>query len=217
MILLVLIVCGCSNNSTPELSCENGVLDGDKCKIVETAQPILKCADGYVADEKNGKCTNTITIAAKQVSTCPTGYEIGNDNWCFSEERFPMIVKKTCESANIKEGDTFSSTFEKDGKCFEKICVKISKDGKVCEEFKETEIAYKEENVCPYDNMRKEDDMCRKKKWMLKDISCEIGTLDGKNCIIEDVVEKEKECTEGYSLNKDNLCEKISYEVPIVN
>ncbi len=210
ILILLLLLTGCEKNE--ELKCENGTLEGDKCRVVETVEAIKECDSGYTYDKKTGKCNNSITIAAKQVSTCPKGYKIGNDNWCFSEETFLMEAKRTCVSDNIKDDDKFSSVYEKDAKCMEKICKKVSKDGKKCETFEEKQIPYKEEDVCPFDNMKKDDGICRKKRWMTKDFSCEIGELVEKKCIITDTLAPRLSCDKDFSLTKDGMCEKITFE-----
>lgn len=213
IVVFILLLCGCEKNE-PELFCEKGILENNKCKIVQTSEPAYQCEESYTEDKKSKKCVNTITIQAKQVSTCPNGYEIGNDYWCYSTERFEKETKKECISKNIKDDDKLSSTYVKEDKCYEKLCTKKSEDGKECLEFKETELEFKEEKVCPSDTYSIKGE-CRKKSWMNKDISCELGTLKDDKCIIEDVVDKKAVCEEDYTLNND-VCEKVSYEAPIL-
>ncbi len=219
---ILLIVClsfllsGCGETKDVEYYCQKGNLVGDKCEDIETKSVSERCVEGYTFNEETSKCENTITIAAKKVSTCPEGYFIGSDNWCLSNEVYEKEEKLNCESKNIKEDDKFSTTYiTEDMKCMEKLCTKVSEDGETCEEFKETELKVKKELSCPQ-GMRAKDDKCHKKYWMNKKYSCEIGEMKGTNCIINDSIDMEKYCEdEDYQLNEDKiLCEKITYYQP---
>lgn len=212
----LLTSCGKVEKQT-ELVCENGILEDEKCKIVETMDIVKECREGYKFNEKTKKCENTITIAAKKVSDCPNGYFIGSDNWCLSEKEYEKEVKVNCESKNIKADDKFSSTYvTEDNKCMEKLCVKVSEDGKSCVEFKETELKVKTESKCP-DGTKNDDGVCRKKYWMNKDYSCELGEKVGNNCVIKDSIDMDSYCeNKEFELNKDGtICEKITYVDPI--
>lgn len=211
---LLILVTGCETQEKQmELYCENGTLENDKCKIIETMDIDKKCREGYIFNKKNNKCENTITIAAKKVSKCPDGYFIGSDNWCFSEKEYEKELKINCESKNIKDDDQFSTTYvTKDNVCVEKMCVKVSEDGKKCEEFKETELKAKKEESCP-EGTKNDDGVCRKKYWMGKQYSCELGEKKGNNCIINDSIDMEPYCKDSnFKLNEDKtLCERINY------
>lgn len=219
LIVCVLLLTGCNvsnSNKDVKLYCDEGNLVNGRCQIIETMQPIVKCRGGYTFNEKNGKCENSITIAAKKVSECPDGYYIGSDNWCLSDEVFPKEKLIVCSSPNIVEGDAFSSTYTTDaGACIEKLCVKVSEDGTSCLEFKETQLVAVTKLTCP--SWTKEvDGECKKKYWMNKEYSCELGEMVGNNCVIKDSVDMEPHCEEkNYRLNKDKgVCEKIIYRNP---
>lgn len=207
LLILLLLLCGCSK----ELSCSEGVLEDGKCKIVEEVEAKLACKTGYTYDSAKDKCTNTLTIDAKQVSICPNGYEIGNDVWCYSEKVYDKETVKSCVSDKIKKDDKLSSTYEKDNTCYEKICTEKSEDGKSCITFQENKIEYKEEVICPKGTISVKGE-CRKKQWMNKKLSCEIGEMVDKKCIITDEVDREYTCPSDYKLNeKTKKCEKIRY------
>lgn len=208
---MLFLLTGCSLNN---LKCEEGELDGDKCKIVEEVDATLVCKSGYTYDEEKDKCYNTLTIDAKKVSICPNGYEIGNDVWCYSEKVYDKETVKECISDKIKEDDTLSSTYEKDNTCYEKICIEKSSDGKTCLSYQENKIAYQKDVVCPKGTISV-DGECRKKQWMTKKVSCEIGEMVDNKCVIIDEIDREYTCEDGYSLNdKTKKCEKINYVEP---
>lgn len=213
LICCIFFLCSCDNK---ELKCDKGELIEGKCVVLVSEDALLACKEGYTFNEESKKCSNTLKIPAKTVSKCPNGFEIGNDNWCFSEEEYDMVTKSECVSKDIKEGDTFSTTYVENNKCFLKLCNKVSEDGKKCEEFKTSEIKFTTSQVCPKDNMKKVDGKCRKKYWMTKKISCEIGVLEGKQCIVEDTIDQEYTCKKDYKFNQENKkCEKIFYYEPI--
>lgn len=221
IILSILFLTGCgvsnsNNNQKYELYCEKGNLVNNKCEIIQTMDVEKKCREGYTFNEETSKCENTITIAAKKVSECPDGYFIGSDNWCLSEEEFPKETTVTCVSPNITPEDKFSTTYVTEGGvCVEKLCVKVAEDGASCLEFKESQLTINKKTACP--SWTKEDDgVCRKKYWMNKEYSCELGEKQGNNCVIKDSIDKEPYCKEeGYKLNKDKtLCEKKTYNTP---
>lgn len=159
-----LFLCSCSSK---ELTCEEGTYEEGKCKIVEEIEPVSVCTTGYTYNEETKKCENTLTIDAKTISICPSGYEIGNDTWCYSEKVYEQVTTKSCVSSRIKEGDTLSSTYEKNGECYEKICVSESEDGKTCQTFEENKISYTETTECPSGTSSIKGE-CRKKQWMTK-------------------------------------------------
>lgn len=215
LIFCCFLITGC-NEDEKELVCNKGTFKDGKCEIVETMEVQSNCREGYKLNEETGKCENTITIAAKQVSKCPTGYFIGSDLWCFSEKEYPKEVKLNCVSPNIKDDDLFSSTYIKDDVCYEKLCVTISEDGTSCTEFKETVLDAKVEESCP-EGTKNDDGVCRKKYWMDREYSCELGEMVDKECVIKDEIEQDVSCEDKtYKLNEDKTsCEKIIYETPI--
>lgn len=211
ILFFILFLTSCSSNN---LSCSKGELVDGKCKIVEEVDAKLTCRTGYTYEEEKDKCVNSLTIDAKKVSICPNGYEIGNDVWCYSEKVYDKETIKECVSDKIKDGDTLSSTYEKNNACYEKICTKKSEDGKTCLEFSENKIDYKESTECPKGTSSIKGE-CRKKQWMTKKMSCEIGEMIDNKCIINDEIDREYVCDDGYSLNnKTNKCEKITYVDP---
>lgn len=217
LVFMILILSSCNDNEKT-LTCGVGVLEDGKCKVVETMDVSFKCRDGYTYNEETSMCENTITIDAKKVSYCPDGYFIGSDNWCFSDKEYDKVDTIICESDNIEEDDQFSSTYvTDDNRCVEKLCTKVSEDGKSCEEFKETELKVEVKNGCP-SGTKNDNGVCRKKYWMTKEYSCELGEKDGKKCIIEDSIKMDSYCEdEDYELSEDgNICEKVTYYEPIV-
>ena len=212
LLIMMFLLTSCDSKEQT-LTCTIGELDGDKCVVVETMDVATKCREGYTFNEETSLCENTITIDAKKISHCPDGYFIGSDNWCFSEKEYEMEEKLNCESKNIEEDDQFSTTYvTEDNKCIEKLCVKVSEDGESCEEFKETELKAKVEKSCPT-GTKNDDGVCRKKYWMIREYSCELGEMDGKQCIISDAIEMDNYCEEeGYKLTEDGTsCEKVTY------
>lgn len=206
--LFLLLLCSCSSK---ELSCEKGVLEEGKCKIVEEMDPELVCTTGYTLNEETKKCENTLTIDAKTISICPNGFEIGNDTWCYSEKVYEQVTTKACVSSRIEEGDTLSSTYEKNGECYEKICVKSAEDGKTCQSFEEKKISYTETTECPSGTSSIKGE-CRKKQWMIKKVSCEMGEMVGKKCVIQDEKELEPVCASNYALDtENNKCILVTY------
>lgn len=215
IILLSFMLVGC-NGKEKELSCVSGSLVDGRCQITETSEVLEKCREGYERDSETNKCVNTIVIAAKKVSECPNGYYIGSDNWCFSEKEYEKEVKLNCESPNIPEDDNLSSTYVKDNVCYEKLCVTFSEDKTTCEEFKETVLMVKVEESCP-SGTKSVEGVCRKKYWMNKEFSCELGEKEGNNCVIKDEIDADYYCEDGYKLNKEkNICEKIIYEEAVL-
>lgn len=215
LLIIMLMVTSCKEKEY-ELYCENGELENNKCVVITEMEVKEKCRDGYTFNEENGKCENTIKIAAKQVSKCPKGYYIGSDYWCFSETLYEKEVRFNCQSPNIVDDDLFSSTYVTgDNKCIEKLCVTVSEDGSTCEEFKETEIPAAVEKSCP-SGMKTDGSFCRKKYWMDRSYSCELGNLVGKECVIFDVIDMDLYCEDdSYKINEDgSKCEKVSYENP---
>ena len=210
-ILIMFLLTGCSSQN---MKCDEGVLEDGKCKIVEEIEAKLTCREGYTYDEEKDKCVNTLTIDAKKVSICPNGYEIGNDVWCYSEKVYEKENVKECVSDNIKEDDKLSSTYEKDNACYEKICTEKSEDGKTCLTYQENKIDYKEDTVCPKGTISV-DGQCRKKQWMTKKVSCEIGEMVDNKCVITDEIDREYICDDGFSLNeKTKKCEKVKIVNP---
>lgn len=217
LICLGIMLTSCGEEEK-ELVCENGTLENGKCKIVEKMDVVKKCREGYKLNEKNGKCENTITIAAKKVSKCPKGYFIGSDNWCLSDKEYEKELKINCESKNIADDDKFSTTYvTSDNKCIEKLCVKVAEDGKSCIEFKESELKAVKEESCP-EGTKNDKGICRKKYWMDKKFSCELGEKVGNNCVIKDSIDMDVYCeNKDYKLTEDkSSCEKITYVNPVL-
>ena len=215
LLVMIFFLTSCGSDDK-KLVCKNGNLVADKCEIVDNMEVSLQCRDGYVLNEETNMCENTITIAAKQVSKCPDEYFIGSDLWCFSEKEYEKEVKLNCTSSNIKDDDLFSITYVEDNVCYEKLCIAVSEDGSSCTEFKETVLEAKVEESCP-DGMKNDHGVCRKKYWMDRKYSCELGEMVGKECVIKDEIEQDVFCeNEEYKLNEDKTsCEKIVYENPI--
>ncbi len=214
LISFLFILTSCGKEKQYELVCDEGTLENDKCMIVQTKEVSKQCREGYTLNEENNKCENTITLDAKKVSECPNGYFIGSDNWCLSEKEYEKELKINCESKNIKDDDQFSTTYVTDaGVCVEKLCVKVAEDGSSCLEFKESILEAKKEESCP-DGTKNDRGVCRKKYWMGKDYSCELGELVDKKCVISDIIEMDSYCEDSkYKLNEEKqVCEKIIYK-----
>ena len=212
LFVLVLLVVGCKGK---EFTCEKGELVKDVCKVVEVVDADIKCPTNYEFNAEKGKCVNTMKIAAKTVNTCSKGYVIGNEKWCISEKKYDMIEKRSCVAKNIKEGDTLSSVYvAPNNLCMEKICVEKNEDGTECLNFQEKAIPYTIKKECPQSGMTKWEGYCRKISWLYVDTSCEIGELDGKNCIIENLTDASVSSKEGYKVTEDFKCQKVTYVEP---
>lgn len=212
MLVLILFVTACKDNKKQELVCEQGELVDGACKIVEVVDANIVCPTGYTFNPEKGKCVSTMKIAAKTVNTCSKGYVIGNEKWCISEKKYDLIVTRVCESDNIKEGDTLSSTYiAKSNLCYEKLCVEKSEDGKECLKYEEKSIPYKTKKTCPEKGMSKWEGACRKLSWLYIDTSCEVGELVGDKCVIENLTDASISCNEGYVITDDFKCQKTSY------
>ena len=214
LVLFLFILTSCGKEKQYEYICEDGVLKDNKCMIVQTMDISKQCREGYTLNEETNKCENTITLDAKKVSECPNGYFIGSDNWCLSEKEYEKEIKVNCVSKNIKDDDKFSTTYvTEDGVCVEKLCVKVAEDGNSCLEFKESLLDAKKEESCP-DGTRNDRGVCRKKYWMGKDYSCELGELVDKKCVISDIIEMDSYCEDNeYKLNEEKqVCEKFIYK-----
>ncbi len=209
LVLLTLLLSGCGKKT---LECPTGTLVDGVCKVVEYSDVVFGCKDGFNFNEETKKCENIMVIDAKKVSKCPEGYEIWNNYWCYGPDEFEIVKKKECISKNISDDDKLSTTYEKDNKCFEKICTKPSEDGKTCEEFKEKQIKYTTKDTCPEKNMIIREGVCRKKAWYTSKYSCEIGELDGTKCTIKTEEEVNYSCVGGYNLTDDKKCEKVTYK-----
>ena len=210
VIVLCLLLIGCGEK---QFYCEKGELIDNKCKVVDKKDANIVCPNGYTFNKEKGKCVYQMTIAAKTVNTCSKGYRIGNEKWCFSEEKYDMVLEKSCESSKIKEGDTLSSTYvSESGLCYEKICTEKSEDGKTCLKYEENNIQFKVTKKCPKSNMIKLDGYCHKIAWLYIDKSCEVGELVGDKCVIEQLSDASASCDSGYSLVDGFMCQKIYYE-----
>ena len=213
LLLIMMVLVSCKNI---EYKCEQGELVNGVCKYVEYKDADILCPTNYTFDYEKGKCVSTMTIAAKTVNKCSKGYVIGNEKWCISEKKYDMIVTKVCESDNIKEGDTLSTTYiAPSNLCYEKICVEKNEDGTECLKYEEKNISYKIKKECPEKGMTKWDGYCRKIAWMYVDTSCEVGELVEDKCVIENLTDASISCEDGYTLNDDFKCQKVIYSEPI--
>lgn len=215
LLIFTFILCGCEEEK--EFFCEQGTLINGVCEVVEEVDANILCPSGYTFNKEKGKCSNTMTIAAKTVNKCSKGYVIGNEKWCISEKKYDLIINRVCESDNIKEGDTLSSAYvAPSGLCIEKICVQKSEDGKECLKYEEKNIDYKTKRSCPESSMRIWEGYCRKVSWMNITTSCEVGELVKDKCVIENVVDASISCEEGYYLTDDLKCQKTNKFEPVL-
>ena len=215
ILLIMLLISGCEKKE--EYVCEQGELVDGVCEVTELVEANILCPSGYTFDKEKGKCSYKMNIAAKTVNKCSKGYVIGNEKWCISEKKYDIVINRVCESDNIKEGDTLSSTYvAKSNLCYEKICVKKSEDGKECLEYQEKNIPYKTKRSCPEKGMSIWEGYCRKISWMYIDTSCEVGELVGDKCVIENLTEASISCEEGYGLTEDYQCKKTIYQDPVL-
>ena len=207
ILLAILLITSCGEK---KFVCDNGELAGDQCLVREIKETIKSCQVGYEYNEERNLCINTMTIAAKRNFKCNSDSYIG-DGKCISNEYFIKTVERQCISPNIQEGDTLSTTEDREDGCYEKICVNVLEDG-TCGEYQENKIDYTVKTYCP-EGTTEVGDVCRIISYQGRDYSCELGTLDGKNCIIENTSEVTLKCEDGYTLNEEeNVCEKIRYE-----
>ena len=215
IVMFMLLISGCKKKQ--ELICEQGSLVDEVCEVTEIVDASILCPAGYTFNQEKGKCVNSMTIAAKTVNKCAKGYVIGNEKWCISEKKYDLIITNTCESDNIKEGDTLSSTYvSEDGLCYEKICTEKSADGKECLKYEEKNIKFKTKRKCPQSGMSIWEGVCRKVSWMNITTSCEVGELVKDKCVIETLSDASISCEEGYSLTEDYKCSKTYYEQAIL-
>ncbi len=203
ILLLICLLTSCGN----KLSCENGTLEGKKCKIVLDETPQMVCPNGYNLNEETNKCENILVIDARPEYICPDGFTDGGDR-CISIESYDKVEKKECLTDKEE-----AEAFEKDNVCYEKVCITKAEDGS-CTEYSETPIDYKVSMVCP-DETGIAFGECHKIVWQNKDYNCKLGTYDKKNkkCVIVDEKDLEPKCKDDYTYYKeDNICEKIYYE-----
>lgn len=207
LLISILLLTSCGEKT---LTCDRGELSGEQCIIHETKEVSYKCQPGYDYDKKLKQCVNLMTIDAKPKFICNKGYYQG-DGKCISTKVYAQTYERHCISKNISDDDELSTTEAREDGCYEKICLEVADDG-TCAEFKETKIDYTVDWACP-DGTKQIDGECRKTSYQGKSYSCEIGTLDGKKCIIEKTSEATIKCDDGYTLNeKDNICERTIYE-----
>ena len=85
-LLIVLLLFGCGKkNEVKETKivkyCEAGELEEDKCKIVNSVDPVsITCEDDFEFNEETRKCENTISIPANRRIGCKDeeNYELKN-------------------------------------------------------------------------------------------------------------------------------------------
>lgn len=208
ILMSLLLLTSCGREKT--LICDRGELAGEECLVRETVELTKICQAGYEYDSERNLCVNKIEIDAKPKFICNQDYYVG-DGKCISNEFFIKTIERQCISPNIPEGDTLSTTEVKDDGCYEKICIKANDDG-TCAEYQENKIDYTVNSYCP-EGTKEVEGVCRKIAYQGKSYSCELGTLDGKKCVIEQTSEVILKCDDGYTLNeKENVCERTIYE-----
>ncbi len=207
VLCMMLFLTSCGSKT---LVCDRGELTGEQCLVHETKEVMKVCQPGYEYNEERNLCINSITIDAKPKFICNKGYYAG-DGRCISTQVFAQTYEKHCVSKNIDEDDELSTTEVREDVCYEKICTKEAEDGS-CAEFKENKIDFTINWGCP-DGTKQIDGECRKTSYQGKKYSCELGTLNGKKCVIEQTSDATIKCEDGYTLNeKDNICERTIYE-----
>lgn len=210
ILIAILLLTSCGKEQV--FVCDRGELAGEQCIVNETKDVVKTCQPGYEYNEEKDLCVNTLTIDAKPKFICNKGYYAG-DNKCISEQVYGQVYAKECISKNIDEDDKLSKTeVRKDG-CYEMICEKEAEDG-TCAKFKEKKIDFTVSWSCPDGTKKlKEDGECHKVSYQGKKYSCELGTLDGKKCIIEQTDKPTVKCDDDYTLNEEkNICERTVYE-----
>ena len=208
-IIILILICFLSSCSKKYI-CDTGQLVEDKCLITETKEVLKSCPNGYELDEERNQCISKMIIAAKPNYQCREGFYLG-DSICVSEQIFAQQLERQCVSNNIKEGDTLSTTEEREGSCYEKICIEVAEDN-TCKTYEEHQIDFQVKWSCP-EGTRQIDGECHQVGYLGRNYSCELGTLEDKNCVIEKTADVTISCENGYTYNEENNnCERKVYE-----
>ena len=73
LLLICLLVCACGKKveTTMIKYCERGELDGDRCRIYASSDPVsVTCDEGLTFNEETKKCESYIAVAAERTFGC---------------------------------------------------------------------------------------------------------------------------------------------------
>lgn len=87
LFICMLFVCGCGKREI-EFYCEEGTLEGSRCKVIESVEPTYTCQEGFNFNNETKKCENVISVEASYDIVCDPGYFLENGK-CISEEDYP--------------------------------------------------------------------------------------------------------------------------------
>lgn len=206
IIALLMLVAGCSiSHSKKEYYCEQGIIQGEMCRIDETSEVVLGCKSGE--ELVDNKCRlETMSIPASVGDrSCAKGYSF-YETMCISDEGQDKVASITCpepenENETIQEGQLA---------CFKTTCLKKDESGK-CIQDEQVEIEGEIEYSCP-SGTKFVYWKCRKAYYPFVEYSCPTGELDGKRCVFYETHDPELICPVDFTLNEEkNICEKTYY------
>lgn len=101
--ICVFFLCSCGKKVEMELYCEEGTLEGNRCKIVETAEAQFTCPDGFPLNEETKKCENIISMPAPYKMGCVEGYYLENGK-CISDITYERENGKCPDGISVYMG-----------------------------------------------------------------------------------------------------------------
>ncbi len=79
----ILFLCSCGKKEM-EFYCDEGILEGSRCKIVNSVEAQFTCQEGFNLNEETKKCENVISVDASYDIVCDEGFYLENGK-CISE------------------------------------------------------------------------------------------------------------------------------------
>lgn len=217
ILFLVMLLVGCgekkedsvSGDTSKNLYCEEGTLKDGKCEVIVAVDAKLTCETGYSL--KDSACTKTETKSATSAKTCASGYTLSG-NQCVSDADTAKTKTQVCEwPKDYPQQPRKNSTDQavvKNGKCILEIC--DTREEGVCMVGESPEIPFTTKESCP-SGTKEINGKCKKTATPTTGYTCEVGELNGKDCIINDIKEPTGTCEDDYLYNATTkMCEKIN-------
>lgn len=213
--------------SNPETNDDIKVVDNkftivNTCKYDTITDMVYTCPSNYTLNNNNF-CEKITKEYAKENKICEGGYKLVN-NKCISNEATPMIETPSCDAFSGYSHDiplnNGKITIHKENLISAEIdskrqaCnIKWCKDPETIDwEIKEClgtisgtdydKDLYHIKKSCP-SNQTEINGVCHKTTNYKTEYTCDNGELNGKKCIIEDVIEATYTCPAGYSYNEE--------------
>lgn len=168
------------------------------------------CEEGYTLE--NEKCIKRTNTTPKEHINCPDNFSlIGNS--CISNYTINWTEHKTCTTTPTTNIPGFNAnnvlnSYESNGKCYITYCIdRAYVPGTTCRTATET---YESEASYSYTCSGYQDGSnCKTYGNKSYSYTCDIGTLQGDTCVLEETKEYTLQCPEEYIYNsKCNACEK---------